>query len=424
MTRYALLIGNTVTYSDLSKSISRPTLERTLSRLSTLLTGLNAPYSFQTAICLDERAATVKRTLERLCERASQADGLLLVYYFGHGDLSADLKLQLLQRASRSETEPLGLEQLETRVRESTVAKSLFVLDCCYSGAAERTFPSKLVGNHCRIASTVPAQKAYVLSATMDAPIGAFTAALLDSFTDTAACISPSNNNITVDSLFRYLKNRLSTTPEGRVQTPVMTGNLAETLFEYTAAPRVVPGYTTLANEKSAYAKIISVCRALSGRSFSNSAGLHRFLVKEHPQSFRTLFKKPDGTFHYLPVSEEVVARYLRFMERFGLVVRGDDIKLTKVGASLAREWEEKANVLLLGCVDTYLARHRVSRDDLLATTRRIIVNRRIPTGQEVSDLLLLDGRHIPRTDVSVLLDLLGYAGVLRVADRRAYFPW
>ena len=85
---------------------------------------------------------------------------------------------------------------------------------------------------------------------------------------------------------------------------------------------------------------------------------------------------------------------------------------------------EERCNELLLDCVDKYLERYRTTRDDLVAATRRIIDNRRIPTGQEVADLLLLDRRHLPRTDVNVLLDLLGYAGVLRMADSRAYFPW
>jgi hypothetical protein len=55
MTRRALLVGNSVTYSDLSKSITRPVIERTIQRLKALLTDLEPKYAFDVSTCIDER---------------------------------------------------------------------------------------------------------------------------------------------------------------------------------------------------------------------------------------------------------------------------------------------------------------------------------------------------------------------------------
>ncbi|MGA2568557.1 MAG: hypothetical protein ABSF41_17225, partial [Pseudolabrys sp.] len=91
----------------------------------------------------------------------AQDRDLLLFYYFGHGDLSEDLKLLLLHRgAKKGDHDNVGLEQLETRIAETGAPKSIFLLDCCYAGGIKRTFPHTLRGDHCRIAATEPSSKA------------------------------------------------------------------------------------------------------------------------------------------------------------------------------------------------------------------------------------------------------------------------
>src|SRR5215467_2639469 len=142
MTRRALLVGNSVTYTDVSKSITRPILERTIGRLKALLAGLEPQYAFDVSVCIDERGNTVLRKLEEIATRVARDGDLLLVYYFGHGEVSSDLKLLFLHRgARRGEHDRVRLEQLETRVSEEGVSRSLFLLDCCYAGGMRRTFP-------------------------------------------------------------------------------------------------------------------------------------------------------------------------------------------------------------------------------------------------------------------------------------------
>ncbi|MHC2280407.1 hypothetical protein ACVME8_007050 [Bradyrhizobium diazoefficiens] len=424
MTRRALLVGNSVTYSDLSKSISRPILERTLQRLSGLLSGLGPDYAFNVSICIDERGQAVRRKLEDLAEKAARDDELLLFYYFGHGDLNAEAKLLLLHRGpNKDEHDKVSLEQLEGRIAESGVRRSLFLLDCCYAGGVERTFPHTLKGEHCRIAATSPSSKAYVASGTVEDPIGAFTSALMESFTTPNACVSSVDDRVTTESLFNCIKNTFQESERARIQTPEIQGTLREPLFEYRATPALHQGYAEWADEKTAYAKIIVICRALAEGDFPNVMALHRHLTKKYTRSFETLYKQHDGTFIYVPVGHAVVGRYLGFMRRTGLLDERD-IRLSARGRSLASNWEGRGNELLLSALDAYLADRGMTRDQLISATRRVLQNRRIPTKHEVADMLSLTGYRIPKWDVGLVLGLLAYAGALRVAEQRAYFPW
>jgi hypothetical protein len=424
MTRRALLVGNSVTYSDLSKSISRPIVERTIQRLRGLLSDLGAEYSFDVSVCIDERGQTVIRKLEEIAIRAARDGDLLLFYYFGHGDLSAEAKLLLLHRGpKKGEHDRVGLEQLETRISENEVPKSLFLLDCCYAGGVARTFPYTLKGDHCRIAATAPSSKAYVMSGTVEDPIGSFTSALMESFTTPSACVSSVDNRVTTTSLFDYVQVTLADSDRGRVQTPTIQGALREELFEYRSAPALHRAYAHWADEKTAYAKIIVICRAMAETTVPNTLALHRYLTTKYSRSFQTLYKQDDGSFIYVPVGHKVVTRYTSFMQRLDLLHDGAFI-LSLRGKSLASKWESRGNELLLDAVDAYLVKRGMTRDELVNATRRVLQNRRIPTKDEVADILSLTGYRLLKWDVGLLLDLLAYAGVLRVAERRAYFPW
>jgi hypothetical protein len=361
---------------------------------------------------------------ENLATRSASDGDLLLFYYFGHGDLSSDLKLVLLHKGSQKGThDRVSLEQFETRVSVNEVPKSLFLLDCCYAGGVDRTFPYTLRGDHCRIAATAPSSKAYVLSGTVEDPIGSFTSAFMDSFTTPEACVSNADDRVTATSLYEYLQRVLADSEGGRVQRPTMQGSLPDALFEHKRAPILHPGYSRWANEKTAYAKIVVICRAMLERKFPDISSLHNYLVKRYRASFETLYKQENGKFEYMPVSYAVVARYVGLMQRIDLLENGQT-SLSHLGKLLASNWEKRGNELLLKAVDTYLTDRGMNRDELIDATRRVLKNRRIPTKHEVADTLFLTGYRLPKSDVGVLLDLFAYAGVVRVAEQRAYFPW
>jgi len=286
-----------------------------------------------------------------------------------------------------------------------------------------RTFPYTLKGNHCRIAATAPASKAYVVTGTVVDPIGAFTQALMESFTTPEACISIGDNRVTTTSLFEFLQREIAQSDRGGVQKPTIEGSLTETLFEYRAVPRLRAEYSHWADEKTAYAKIVVICRALSEENFQSLFALHRYLVRKYSRSFQTLFKQDDGTFVYVPVSHAVVGRYLGFMRRLNLL-QDEKIQLSSRGTLIARNWESRGNQLLLDAADAYLIERGMTQNDLIGAARRVLQNRRIPTKDEVADNLSLTNYRLSKSDIGILLDLLAYAGALRVAEKRAYFPW
>jgi len=128
------------------------------------------------------------------------------------------------------------------------------------------------------------------------------------------------DNRVTTESLFNFIQTIQADSERTQVQTPKIQGNLRETLFEYRSTPSLHRGYATWADEKTAYAKVIVICRALAETSFQNVLALHRHLTKKYARSFETLHKQVDGTFTYVPVGHKVVARYLGFMDRIGLL--------------------------------------------------------------------------------------------------------
>src|ERR1035437_7129174 len=98
------------------------------------------------------------------------------------------------------------------------------------------------------------------------------------------------NSPVSTSMLTRMLVPK----PKNAFQSPGVhnTGSLRETLFEYRSAPSLRPGYSHSADEKTAYAKIVVICRALTEANFQNILSLHRHLVKKYSRSFETLYKQ------------------------------------------------------------------------------------------------------------------------------------
>jgi WD40 repeat protein len=136
---------------------------------------------------------------EALAEAADQAEGLLLVYYVGHGLVSSDGGLYLAacqtqgaradRRVSRVEVTGLPYSTVRSLVLDSSAAARVVVLDCCFSGKALAglAHPGDEVANLAQVAG------GYVLTSAGGeqvafAPVGerhtAFTGALLQLLND------------------------------------------------------------------------------------------------------------------------------------------------------------------------------------------------------------------------------------------------
>jgi len=423
MSRQAVLLANSVSYGLAPQSITPTNQARTIGDFAAILEGLPDPYRFHTVKLLDKPPAQVKSQLRRAAERAAKSDSLLLFYYFGHGDLSGDLEVLFIHPGlTRKGHETLKLSAVEQIIQIEGVRRSLVIVDCCYAGAKSRSLPIPLAGEHCRLASTTPADYAYVKSGDIRDPIGQFTRAILDGFASERACRSAHDNSVTADTLFRFAE-RITRKATNNIQTPVMLGSLSEILFEYEPQPSTEEGFSDWADEKSSYVKLWAICNTLADRKFSGIAALHAAVIHQHRESFVTLFQRDDGDFTYVPVKPLVITRYVRFLRELGLVAT-DELRLTKAGERLVRDGECKYNVNLLLAIDSYLERIQLARPIILESLRQILSNRQVPSRQVVYNYFSTSSRRIPKFELGIILEAFGYIRIVQVADQRAYFPW
>jgi hypothetical protein len=423
MTREALLVANSVNYSDTSRSISVSEIKRTINRFAGLLAELPNPYRFHITKLFDPSPREVREKVNSLGESTAKSNSLFLYYYFGHGLLSPEWELMFLHpEGAKGSQQTLRLSTIENDLRATNARKSIFIIDCCYAGAQSRDFPISLAGEHCRLSSTTPSGRAYVQRNSIDDPIGVFTRSVMDGLTSSQACMSATDNRITFDSLFRYAyqetKRRTSHTQE-----PQLKGNLSEPISIYQPKPQIILGMSKGVDEKTAYFKILAICRLLSSANPPKSLDrLYQSLLAQYSTAFQTLYKLPDGSFEYRPVQENVVSRYVHLMRSLGLIYE-DGLVLSAVGRKIATKWRSSYNGILLESVDKYLARHGIGRDDVEHALRQILASRGVPTKLDVLDYLSL-GRALPKDELGIVLDLLGYIRAIRMSTKHAYFPW
>jgi hypothetical protein len=417
-----------VTYLDTQRSVTPGLLRRTVKRIETVLESLPLDYRFQVSVAIDKTRQEVRRVAEEAAEAANKSNSLLLYYYFGHGALSSDQELQFVHPGRRDrEMESLSLAEVESTLHGAGARKVLMILDCCYAGARPKEFGAQLHGQRCLLASTTPTAKAYVSYSNTEPPIGTFTRTIFDGFLAKEACLSATDNHISAQSLFGYAKRETAEITQG-VQTPYMYGQLTESLSEYQPVPEIVPGLNTLASVKSGYYKIYIIGQALASRSaFPSTAALYKDVLRGHRKSFLTPYQNNNGVIEYRPANPSVLTRYLRFLRALG-VVEPEELRLSTYGRGVVSRWTTEYDESILEALDAYLARHELTRDRLQDILRGILSHRGLPTPSEIVDYLAVGGPRtgprMPGSDLRLVLDLLGYAGALRVATERVYFPW
>jgi hypothetical protein len=424
LSRQAIIVGNSVTYIDTQKNVSPKLLRRTMQRLADTLETLPGDYSFEVSQAIDDKPGQVREKITRAADRASAGKSLLVFYYFGHGKLDENLELEFVHAGSRKEG--VGVLKLATVGHifgASGVEKTLSIIDCCFAGARPRTFELLTRGQHCLMAATTPTALAYVRYNSDEPPLGVFTQALLEGFFTHDACVSPTDNRITFESLFRYAERETKRMTQG-VQEPYLRGQINETISEYVRVPDITPGVTEWASEKTGYRKLLVVMRTLSTRSrFPGIRELYREVLKHYRTAFLTPYKTETDSIVYRPAQPAVLIRYVRFLRAVGLVER-EELSLSKQGLSILRNWKTEYNTRLFPIVTAYLKKHDLTREEIETALSRILEQRRMPTRTEIFDYLVLTGRRLPSSELGLLLDLLGYMGALRVPTERVYFPW
>jgi hypothetical protein len=306
-------------------------------------------------------------------------------------------------------------------VRAADPSSALFLLDCCYAGAAGKHVAELPQNRYCLIACTTASTRA-LWENRGDTPIGVFTSTLLDGFFNPAAAVNNIDDRITTDSLFTFVKNETINLTEG-AQEPYMAGTLAQPLSLYTEAPVVVPGITGGISPKSAYAKLRAIVAVLRRKTFPDLHTLYLAALSRDRRVFLTNYIDADGRISQRPAHWTVLRKYVSFLRAIN-VIDSDDLRLTHRGEELNDTPEQNYNLKLLKLMDSYLDRFGMSREELKGMMQRVLQRRWLPTRANVLSTLIK--RPVNESHISLVLDLLGHIGVIGTLKRKeqVYFPW
>ena len=424
MARQAVIVGNTASYSHGQKIATPAVMKRTLNLIATTLANFPGDYAFNVTQLLDQTPDEVQDAFRVSAQKAANTNSLILFYYFGHGLLSPDLNLMFLHSTGTPEhPATLALQSLEYTIQVVQGRRSLFILDCCYSGARTYIFPFTLNGQqHCRLASTTPASLAHLIADDLSDPIGVFTRTIIDGLSSSVACVSPADNSITAQTLFNYAyieTDRMTNS----IQQPTISGNLSEALTVYRRIPVIEMGVTDFADEKTGYKKIRAIVQTISRMRPRDITSLYNSIIRRHPEAFKTLHKVGDDDYKNYPVQESVIYRYVLFLRRLGFIDR-EHLSLTRRGAGLLAYSETHYNERLLDAIVVYLRRFQLDIETLDQIMSQILASRKVPSREEILYYLTLAGYRFHKQDLSMILDILGYIGVIRMSAKRAFFPW
>ena len=427
MNRQAILLGNTAESDDPSLSVSASVLQRKLRDIENVLNRLGK-YSFNVLHLRNQKRQSASNEIHRTVQRYSQsigrsADSCLLFYYFGHA-VVREKELCFVFKDSKSDQMPtmLSFQDIVKTVLGFHIPSVIFVLDCCYAGAAEYSVPqfSGARSNYYLLASTLPTQKAIIENANV--PFGAFSNFLFAGLRDPDAAAHPTKI-VTPQSWFTYAAKL---TKEKFHQIPYrVDGGLSEmTLAE--VSPRVVifPGYNPRAPKKCFYSKTRWICTSILLKGFHSPERLYGFIKNSNPTEMLTPVKLKNSVV-YRPITQTRLNQYLFRLRSLGLLEDETDLHLTMKGEKLVSRSGKDFNVVLIDLVSDAFKKAGTSLDELDSIVRFRLSTIGIPNASSIYD----DATQSTRMSMSlewftVLIDLLAQIGFFRYSSRRTYFPY
>jgi hypothetical protein len=292
MSRKALLLANSVTAQYTQTKTPATILRRTVQQISDVLTHLPSPYGFQCTQMIDAKPVKVGAAVSTAARKAAESDSLLLIYYFGHGRMDEEGLAFVHPGTKRGHTATLTFDSLLHQVQAQAPKRVLFVLDCCYAGAAAAQIQSIPNNKYCLIACTTPTTRA-LFDESLGRPIGIFTSAFLNGISSPRAAVSITDNAISSRSLFEFVRRETQRMTDD-AQNPYIQGDLDEPLTVWAEVPSIVEGIAE-APIKSGYSKLVAILRTMRRRTFEDTKTLYAAVLLRYPSQFMTPFKDPDG---------------------------------------------------------------------------------------------------------------------------------
>ena len=423
MPRVALVIANSITAQPTQKGLGGPKVKRVADQMCEVLRGLPGDFAFDARPLVDQRPQKINREIDRAASECHSPSSVFLLYYFGHGKREPDGLAFVHPAGPDQGRASLAFQSVFYRVRAGGPRNALFVLDCCYAGAAGKQIADLPENRYCLIACTTASTRAF-WEDRGDTPIGIFTSSLITGFFSAAAAVSNVDDRITVESLFNFVKGetlRLT----GGAQEPYIAGHVDQQLSLYTEAPTIVPGVTEGISPKSAYSKIRVIVSVLKRRVFPDTHTLYLAALSHDRRVFLTNYVDSDGRISQRPAQWTVMRRYISFLRAI-MVVDREELRLTPRGEELARSLDQEYNLALLKLLDKYLELSNLSRDELKGMMQRVLQKRWLPTRSNVLSDVKLFERPVNEQHLGLIMDLLGHVGVIGTLKRKeqVYFPW
>lgn len=426
MARVALVIANSVT-SQVSLTAPRPgKVLRAALRLNDLLQELPQDFAFESSYESNATPERVQQAARKAAKRCRGPRGLLVIYYFGHGRRQSDGLSFVHPGRKTGSKEDLSFSALLHSVLSGSPNNVLFLLDCCYAGASEASIdllPESERRRCCAIACTSASTRAY-WDGDDDSPIGFFTSALLDGLL--LGTVSPTNDAITAESLFRFVKDETKRLTNGK-QEPYIVGHVDQEVSRYSHNPVIVRGISRDVSEKSAYHKLIAILKTIGDRTYKSLPQMYERVLVGHRDAFLTNFVDEDRRISQRPAKWPVLRRYISFLRAIRAVDEAE-LRLTPRGSALLVGIDDLYNTKLRDLLTQYLDRQRgLTIDDLRRTIQRVMERRWLPTREYVlNELFLEKGYHINEQHLALVLDLFGCIGVIGTLRKRqqVYFPW
>jgi hypothetical protein len=422
--RRGLLIANSVTYSDVSKSIPRATVKSVVSELADYLTGLSPGFEFdETPPIIDEGHAKARERIRKQIRRSNKASPLL-IYYFGHA-MNDPYRKELYLYFRDSEAEDPGsmisLSDMAKWLEIYKVKSVVLMLDCCYAGTGAKALRLSDSVESGYLMASVNSQEKAMIDYEGERAYGVFSNYMLQAFKDPAARAEA--RNVTFKSFFRYIRNEIK---ENSKQLPyehdVNLGD--EVFFVQTSEPVIPEAFRETTPRKAIYRKLFVIAAEISAKGEQSEKYLYAILKKRKQDEFLQPRKVGADTVSYEFVSATAFNRYIRLAVLLGIITQKDLLVLTPDGKAMVERAGRSFNSTLHRLVTAVWSRCGFKLTDFEDAIYRRMKHGLAPSLRGVHrDLTLSKPLGISKDLFNILFDLTGYVGALSYSDEKTFFP-
>jgi len=423
--REALLIANSVAYSETSKNVPRATVRSVVDELEANFSNLTDEYAFGVKKAVDETASRAREIIRQFIKRCGRTDSFTLIYYFGHA-IKPPHEEELYLYFRDSEVDDPGtmiaFSDIARWLTQYRVDSVVLMLDCCYAGtvATKMRLLDVVAANYYVMASVNPKEKALV-DYGGERAYGLFSNAILQAFKSPESRAGA--RTVTFKSFFKAASEGMRKTSQ---QQPYSAdSNLADhTFFVQTSRPIIVPSFRESAPKKSIYRKLFVIGNELLRHGEQSEKFLYASLKRRQQDEFLQPQKIGNRITKYEFVSHEAFRRYIRLAVLLGMIEDRDILSLTGKGREMIARKGHQFNIALFELIEAVWADHGFKLVDFEDAIYKRLQGGSAPSlGGIYRDVSLSRPLTMSKDRFKVLFDLTGYCGGLSYSADKTFFP-